>query len=127
MKQYLITSLAGNDLANDLTTMEEKKAKFLGHFNFKSVSKHGTLCKTYVNIYEDGVTEMNQVFLSKTHLENMTCIYKKCGYGLYVVAIAFQWPSLQRIHNTVDRCLALNMVPGSKIVGKIIEKKPARK
>lgn len=74
------------------------KAKFLNSYTFKSVSSHGNPCKTYCNVYDNGVTIVNQLILtSEEDLPRFTKIYSKFGKNLFVKDFGLKYESLVTI------------------------------
>jgi len=96
----------------------EIKSKHIGRFSFKSKSADNTPCKTYVWVYDNGVTIINQLFLVDGEKENpaWTKLYSKFGKTLYVTSVSFKYPSLLNIINTTTQMLQSKNVQANDLL-----------
>ena len=89
------------------------EAKILGRFFFKNKSATNIPCKTYVWVYDNGVTVINQLFLVDGENDNNPAWTKLCtkfGKTLYVVSVSFKYSSMMNIINTSTQILQSNNV-----------------
>lgn len=93
--------------------MTESKQNFLSRFSFKTKSADNTPCKTYVWVYDNGVTVINQLFLVEGENDNNPAWTKLCskfGKTLYVVGISFKYSSMLNIINATTQILQSNNI-----------------
>ncbi len=73
-------------------------------FNFKSITTQENLSKTYVTVYDNGVTLIEQYILGNSD-DSFQIVTKRFGKTLYKKEIAFKFSTLNTIHKHVIKSL----------------------
>jgi len=88
--------------------MPIKNAKYLSSYWFRSKTTSGNLCKTYCDVYSNGITIVNQLILTKDPEDQMTRFIKLCsklGYNLYCKDFGLKYESLVMIAEGTSQVL----------------------